>query len=95
MTENIHSISVEQCCSYYSIEVAFVHSLNEHGLIELTRQEEGVFIGFEQLTDLEKYMHMHYDLDINIEGLETIAHLLHKVQTLQTEIRTLRNELGQ
>ncbi|MBO9595021.1 MAG: chaperone modulator CbpM [Niabella sp.] len=95
MTDHIHSISVEQCCSYYSIEVAFVYSLNEHGLIELIRQEEGTFIGFEQLTDLEKYMHMHYDLDINIEGLETIAHLLRKVQTLQTEIRTLRNELGQ
>ncbi|MCF3108939.1 chaperone modulator CbpM [Niabella sp. CC-SYL272] len=94
MTEHIHSISVEQCCSYYSIEVSFVQSLSEHGLIELTQREEGVFIGFEQLTDLEKYMHMHYDLDINMEGLETIAHLLGKVQALQTEIRTLRNELG-
>jgi len=94
MTEQINSISVEQCCSYYSIEVAFIRSLNEHGLIELTQQEEHYFIGFEQLADLEKYMHMHYDLEINMEGLETIAHLLNKVQALQTEVRTLRNALG-
>ncbi|WP_300597981.1 chaperone modulator CbpM [Niabella sp.] len=94
MTENIHSISVEQCCAYYRIEVAFIQSLNEHGLIELMQQEEGVFIGYEQLTDLEKYRHMHYDLDINMEGLETIAHLLGKMRALQTEIRALRNELG-
>lgn len=94
MTEHINSISVEQCCSYYSIEVGFVRSLNEHGLIELIQQEEHYFIGFEQLADLEKYMHMHYDLEINMEGLETIAHLLNKVRALQTEVRTLRNTLG-
>lgn len=94
MTENSNSISVEQCCTYYSIEVTFIQSLNDHGLIELTRQDEHYFIGFEQLANLEKYMHMHYDLDINMEGLETIAHLLGKVHALQTEMRTLRNELG-
>ncbi|SDC08105.1 chaperone modulator CbpM [Niabella drilacis] len=94
MTEHTNRISVEQCCSYYSIEVTFVQSLSEHGLIELIQQDTHYFIGFEQLASLEKYMHMHYDLDINMEGLEAIAHLLNKVQVLQTEVRTLRNALG-
>ncbi|MBZ4187772.1 chaperone modulator CbpM [Niabella beijingensis] len=94
MERHTNSISVEQCCSYYRIETTFVQSLNDHGLIELVQQNESYFIAFEQLADLEKYMHMHYDLDINMEGLEAIAHLLNKVQRLQTEIRGLKNELG-
>ena len=32
-------------------------------------------IDFEQLADIEKYIHLYYDLDINMEGLEAIMHL--------------------
>ncbi|AHF16972.1 chaperone modulator CbpM [Niabella soli] len=92
--EPANQITVEQCCSYYSIETSFVRSLNEHGLIELKQEESAVFIGFEELGNLERYMHMHYDLDINMEGLEAIAHLLDRVHALQHEIKGLKNELG-
>lgn len=43
---------------------------------------------------LEKYIHLHYDLDINLEGLDAVAHLLNQIQVLQVEVRQLRNELG-
>lgn len=92
--EPVNQITVEQCCSYYSIETSFVESLNERGLIELRQEESVVFIGFEELGNLERYVHMHYDLDINMEGLEAIAHLLDRVHVLQHEIKGLRNELG-
>ena len=71
-----------------------MQSLNEHGLIELKKEESTFFIGFEELGNLERYMHMHYDLDINMEGLEAIAHLLNRVHALQNEIKGLKNELG-
>lgn len=87
-------ISVEECCVYYSIETSFVHKLDEHGLIELNRSDEAVFIAFEQLSDLEKYMHLHYELEINLEGLETIKHLLDRVHDLQKEVNRLKGEVG-
>ena len=90
--EKSNHISIEECCVYYSIEISFVQQLNEHGLIELVRSGETVFIAFEQLTDLEKYMHLHYELEINMEGLETIKHLLNRVQDLQNEVNRLRRE---
>jgi hypothetical protein len=37
---------------------------------------------------------MHYDLDINMAGMEAIKHLLQRMHTLQKEVKTLRNELG-
>ncbi len=87
-------ISVEQCCVYYEIETNFVHDLDHFGLIELSRLGKKAFIDFEQLTDLEKYMHLHYDLNINMEGMEAIKHLLNRVKGLQKEIKKLQGELG-
>ena len=92
--ETTNHISIEQCCIYYNIETSFVYKLDEHGLIELSRSEEMVFITFEQLSDLERYMHLHYDLEINIEGLETIKHLLDQVHELQKEVNRLKGEMG-
>lgn len=91
----LNNISIEQCCIHYKIEATFVQSLNERGLIELTKLEQEYFISFEQLTDLHKYIHLHYDLNINMEGLEAITHLLTRVTSLQNEVKKLQNELGQ
>lgn len=90
--ERVNHITIEQCCVYYNIETSFVQKLNEHGLIELSRSDETFFIAFEQLSDLEKYMHLHYELEINIEGLETIKHLLDQVHDLQKEVNRLKSE---
>jgi hypothetical protein len=90
--ETANRISIEQCCVYYNIETSFVQKLDEHGLIELIHSDETLYISFEQLTDLEKYMHLHYELEINIEGLETIKHLLDKVYQLQKEVNRLKEE---
>lgn len=90
--EKVTSISIEQCSVYYNIEISFLHKLDEHGLIELSRSDEMVYIDFEQLSDLEKYMHLHYELEINLEGLETIKHLLDQVDQLQKEVNRLKGE---
>lgn len=75
---------------YYNIEISFVQKLDEHGLIELDRSGETILIAFEQLSDLEKYVHLYYELEINLEGLETIKHLLNRVNELQKEITRLK-----
>lgn len=86
--ENKEYISIEECCNYYRIETSFVRELDEHGLIELTRVNESYSIDHDQLTLLERYMHIHYDLDVNMEGMEVISHLLQKIETLQKQINT-------
>jgi hypothetical protein len=41
---------------------------------------------------LEKFVRLHYDLDINLEGIETINYLLEKIEKMQREILELRNK---
>jgi len=88
--ERTKKISVEQCCTYYNIEVSFVQELDEHGLIELNRSGKAKFITYDQLPELEKYMRLHYDMEINMEGMEAIKHLLDRMKDLQQELRRLR-----
>ncbi|WP_131539824.1 chaperone modulator CbpM [Pedobacter nototheniae] len=89
--ENLTKISVEQCCIYYKIELSFIQKLDQHGLISLISSGKEAFITYEQLNDLEKYIHFHYDLEINMEGIETVVHLLNRIKKLQHEVKLLRN----
>jgi len=78
---------------HHKIEMSFIHSLNESGLIQITTVERTQYISREQLSDLEKMIRLHYELDINIEGIESIAHLLQRVENLHEELTVLKNRL--
>jgi len=92
--ENNETIAAEVCCSYYNIELSFVQLLDEHGLINLNRTDDKVFISHDELPNLEKYMHLHYDLNINLEGLEAISHLLERIHDLQRQMVLLQNKVS-
>lgn len=90
-TENL--IPVNEFCTNHNIEISFISSLQQTGLIEITIRKDTVFIDTEQLRQIEKYIRLFYELDINLEGIETITHLLHRINSLQDEIKTLKNKL--
>ena len=83
-------ILIEDYCRYNSIEISFVKKLGEQGLIALEQSKGSYFINHDDTSLLEKYVHFHYELDINIEGIEAISHLLKKVERLQAELRALK-----
>jgi hypothetical protein len=90
-TENL--IATEEICAHHDIEFSFIRSLQEMGLIELHSIKESSFVQNDQLPLLEKYIEFHYVLNINLEGIETINHLLGQINTLQKEVNTLKNRL--
>ena len=73
-------ISAEEFCIHHQVEYSFINSLQQFGLIEVKTIEENRFIDAEKLFDLEKFVRLHYDLDINLEGIEAITYLLEKVK---------------
>ena len=87
-------IAVSEFCICHNIEASFISSLHETGLIEIATIEETTFLDAEQLQEVEKYIQFYYDLDINLEGIETITHLLQRMNTMQEEIIMLRNRLS-
>lgn len=87
-------IAIDEFCVKHDIEVSFINSLQETGLIEITTIDDSGFIQVEQIKQLEKFICFHYEMDINIEGIETISHLLRQVNELQEEIVALKNKVG-
>ena len=86
-------ITIEDFCTNYNVEPSFIVSLEENGLIEMEKINESRLINAEQLRELEKIVSLFYDLDINLEGIETINHLLERIKTMNLEITALKNRL--
>jgi len=90
-TKNL--IALSEFCVSHGIEMSFISSLQQTGLIEITKIKETGFIEASQLQNLEKYVRFHYELDINLEGIETITHLLQRITDMQDAMMTLTNRL--
>jgi hypothetical protein len=87
-------VLIEQLCLHHQIEVTFIEALQEFGLIEVVVVEDQKYLPYEQLKALEKWMRLHYELEINLEGIDAIAVLLEKVDLLQRELSELKNKLN-
>jgi hypothetical protein len=86
------NISVEAYCSFYQIEPAFIQQLEQHGLLTFYTDAQQTYLSYEQLPEIERYIHLHYDLDINIAGIEAIHHLLNRMDEMQKKLSLLQNE---
>lgn len=86
-------ILIKHFCTNHGIEFSFIDSLNEFGLVEVIIHEDNKYLPQDQLKDVEKMMRMHYDLDINMEGIDVISQLLKRINGLQQELLTTQNKL--
>lgn len=90
---NKNLIQIKQFCLYNEIENTFITQLNNYGLIEIIVLEEEQYLQPEQLPSIEKMIRLHYDLKINLEGIDAIAHLLNKIEILQKNLIATQNKL--
>jgi len=86
-------VAIDDFCANHNIDISFISSLQQTGLIEITTVENSGFIATDQLLELEKYVRFYYELDINLEGIETVSYLLQRINAMQNELNTLTNRL--
>ena len=86
-------ISADEFCTCHNIEFSFIRNLQEFGMIELITRQNASYIAESQLEKLERILRLHDDLEINVEGIDTITHLLQRMSRMQNEITILRNRL--
>lgn len=87
-------ISREELVKIYSVEITFFDELVDYGLLKPQTENNVQYLLYEDLGDFEKFTNWHYDLEINLPGLEVIHSMLGKVKDLQNRNRELLNKLN-
>lgn len=87
-------ILLSEYCQNSCAELDFIMQLEEEGLIATEMHEELQYIHCSQLRDLDLFTRLHYELSINIEGIDVINNLLSKMQRMELELSVLRRKLG-
>ena len=87
-------IEIDELCIRYKVEHTFIRSLSESGLIEIISLKQKEYVHCDKITEFEKMHRLYHDLNINLEGLEAIQHLLKKLKELQKTNLKLQNRLN-
>ena len=86
-------IPIPQLCSHYELDMSFFVNLSEIGLLQITTVETTSYIDLDSIQKIEKMIHLHQDLEVNIEGIDVVFNLLQKMVSLQNEVTALKNRL--
>lgn len=92
--ETNNLVLVEKCCSNLGVEFTFINSLNDSGVIDVVILDDKKYISIDDLKRLERAIHFHFELNINIEGIDVIHNLLDQIEGLQEELRVTKNKLA-
>lgn len=87
-------ISREELVKIYNIEITFFDSLEESGLLKTQTENEVKYLLYEQLPAFERFANWHYDLDLNIPGIEMVQNLIEKLERMRTENQKLLQKLN-
>ena len=91
--ETADMIVLDEFCASHHVEISFIRSLEEHGMIETITVNETLCVPGNHLSKLEQIVRLH-ELNINSEGIDAIINLLERIENMQTEINELRNKLS-
>lgn len=83
-------IPISILCEQYKLENAFFKSLTEYDLIDIVVVNEELFLRLEQISNLERILRFHNELEINLAGIEVINNLLQKIDSLERELKSMR-----
>jgi hypothetical protein len=86
-------IPANEFCLHHHVEMGFLYSLQEYGLIDVITSEGNDYLSSDRLNELEKIVRLHYDLNVNMEGIDVILHLLKQLEEVQKEMIELKNQL--
>ena len=91
--KNENLVLVAQFCLHHHVELSFISSLHQFGLINILELEDEHYLSIDEMREVEKMVRLHYELGVNLEGIDAITNLLKQIAVLQHELMMTRNRL--
>lgn len=92
--EEQNYISIRTFCELHDVKESFVRSMCEFEIVRVDQEKGESLLSVDELPLLEKMVRLHNELDINVEGVQAVFHLLQQVENLQDEVAMLRRKLS-
>lgn len=86
-------ILVKEFCSSHQVEISFIQSLEENGLIETITIDQSLCIYSNEIPKLERIVRLHRELNINPEGIDVINEMLKRMEEMQQQMNEMKNRL--
>lgn len=86
-------IFIDDICTHYQVKQTFIHALHESDIIHLKAVKRKYYLPVKEINEFEKMRRLHYEMDINLEGLAVVQNLLTKIEKLQFDKHHLKNRL--
>lgn len=87
-------IQIQEFCTGHHLEESFIFELEELGVIRLQLEQNRPVIRKRELGKLERLVRLHRDLEINLQGLQAVQHVLDQLDAAQEEVRDLQRRLS-
>ena len=88
-------ILIQQFCLHHQIEMTFIDAIQAQGLISVQVVDDDKYISDADLKELEKMVEFHFDLGINLEGIEVVHQLLIQNDSLRKKLEVAHQRLKQ
>ncbi|MGI9527165.1 MAG: chaperone modulator CbpM [Weeksellaceae bacterium] len=85
-------IKITEYCTNENIESSFILELNKEGIVHIETRENNQYLAEEDLPALEMFKRWHYDLGINLEGIDAMRHMVERMRAMQKELNQLRKQ---
>ncbi|TDS20802.1 MerR-like DNA binding protein [Maribacter caenipelagi] len=86
-------IQIEVYCERTQTPREFIDDLLEFDMIEVRQIENKIYVEPEYIVEIERIYRLREDLGINMEGIDTLNHMIKKVNRLEQELKLLRDRL--
>lgn len=87
-------IIIEEYCRFHNISPEFITLLQEEGLITLETDNNTRYISEHELADLERFVRLHNELEVNVAGITIIHRMRKQLEDLQSDIAVLRRRVA-
>ena len=91
--KNDNLIPVQDFCVHHHLEIQFIESLAETGIIEVLHIEQNQYFDTESLNKVEMMVRLHQELSIHADDMDVVEQLIDKVSALQNELRAAQQRL--
>ncbi|WP_405382123.1 chaperone modulator CbpM [Maribacter sp. LLG6340-A2] len=86
-------IQIELYCQQTQTPMEFIDELLEFEMIEVQHIENKIYVEPRHIVEIERVYRLRNELGINMEGIDTLNHMIKKVNQLEQELKMLRDRL--